>query len=180
MDAEDVTDDCEVIPAALCAPSGLELTFYSGVYGTCIGAMTQFGHDAKSLIGVSGIFIGIGEILGESSEPCPFPDLGSWCSLSHEGAAVISGRQPEEHQEAASLFIFFPLCLLCPSRGGRVWDAEQEQPVWEEPSGAAGAHHSFCCLLPDFSEHRQRCPSGPGGRNGSAGLHHPQVQRTVD
>lgn len=46
-------------------PPGLELTFYSGVYGTCIGAMNRFGHDAKSLIGISGIFIGIGEILGE-------------------------------------------------------------------------------------------------------------------
>lgn len=46
--------------------AGLELTFYSGVYGTCIGAMTQFGQDAKSLIGISGICIGVGEILGES------------------------------------------------------------------------------------------------------------------
>lgn len=44
--------------------TGLELTFYSGVYGTCIGAMTRFGEDAKSLIGLSGIFIGLGEILG--------------------------------------------------------------------------------------------------------------------
>lgn len=49
--------------------SGLELTFYSGVYGTCIGAMTGFGQDAKSLIGISGIFIGVGEILGETSQP---------------------------------------------------------------------------------------------------------------
>lgn len=49
------------------AASGLELTFYSGVYGTCIGAMTQFGRDAKSLIGISGICIGIGEIVGELS-----------------------------------------------------------------------------------------------------------------
>lgn len=48
-------------------PSGLELTFYSGVYGTCIGAMMSFGQDAKSLIGISGICIGVGEILGESS-----------------------------------------------------------------------------------------------------------------
>lgn len=46
------------------AYTGLELTFYSGVYGTCIGAMTRFGHDAKSLIGISGICIGVGEILG--------------------------------------------------------------------------------------------------------------------
>uniref|UniRef100_A0AAX7VEL6 Major facilitator superfamily domain containing 11 n=1 Tax=Astatotilapia calliptera TaxID=8154 RepID=A0AAX7VEL6_ASTCA len=46
--------------------SGLELTFYSGVYGTCIGAMMRFGQDAKSLIGISGICIGVGEILGGS------------------------------------------------------------------------------------------------------------------
>ncbi|XP_068605507.1 UNC93-like protein MFSD11 [Brachionichthys hirsutus] len=44
--------------------TGLELTFYSGVYGTCIGAMTRFGKDAKSLIGISGICLGLGEILG--------------------------------------------------------------------------------------------------------------------
>uniref|UniRef100_A0A8C5BXF7 Major facilitator superfamily domain containing 11 n=1 Tax=Gadus morhua TaxID=8049 RepID=A0A8C5BXF7_GADMO len=51
----------------LCLPimyTGLELTFYSGVYGTCIGAMTRFGHNAKGLIGISGILIGVGEILG--------------------------------------------------------------------------------------------------------------------
>ncbi|CAL8301888.1 unnamed protein product [Merluccius merluccius] len=46
------------------AYTGLELTFYSGVYGTCIGAMTRFGHDAKGLIGISGILIGVGEIVG--------------------------------------------------------------------------------------------------------------------
>lgn len=44
--------------------SGLELCFYSGVYGTCIGATTQFGGAAKGLIGISGIVIGIGEIVG--------------------------------------------------------------------------------------------------------------------
>ncbi|KAM9744858.1 UNC93-like protein MFSD11 [Menidia menidia] len=55
----------EMLLLSVCiAYTGLELTFYSGVYGTCIGAMTSFGADAKSLIGVSGIFIGIGEILG--------------------------------------------------------------------------------------------------------------------
>ncbi|XP_058267541.1 UNC93-like protein MFSD11 [Hemibagrus wyckioides] len=48
------------------AYTGLELTFYSGVYGTSIGAMTRFGDDAKSLIGLAGIFIGVGEILGGS------------------------------------------------------------------------------------------------------------------
>ncbi|XP_044309541.1 UNC93-like protein MFSD11 isoform X2 [Varanus komodoensis] len=46
------------------AYTGLELTFFSGVYGTCIGAVNKFGTEEKSLIGLSGIFIGIGEILG--------------------------------------------------------------------------------------------------------------------
>ncbi|XP_023067486.1 UNC93-like protein MFSD11 isoform X4 [Piliocolobus tephrosceles] len=45
------------------AYTGLELTFFSGVYGTCIGAINKFGAEEKSLIGLSGIFIGIGEIL---------------------------------------------------------------------------------------------------------------------
>uniref|UniRef100_A0A8C6S1F6 UNC93-like protein MFSD11 n=1 Tax=Nannospalax galili TaxID=1026970 RepID=A0A8C6S1F6_NANGA len=48
------------------AYTGLELTFFSGVYGTCIGAINKFGTQEKSLIGLSGIFIGIGEILGGS------------------------------------------------------------------------------------------------------------------
>uniref|UniRef100_A0A8C2KEM7 UNC93-like protein MFSD11 n=1 Tax=Cyprinus carpio TaxID=7962 RepID=A0A8C2KEM7_CYPCA len=42
----------------------LELSFYSGVYGTCIGATTHFGDAAKGLIGISGIVVGIGEIVG--------------------------------------------------------------------------------------------------------------------
>ncbi|CAL8303169.1 unnamed protein product [Merluccius merluccius] len=46
------------------AYSGLELSFYSGVYGTCIGATAQFGNAAKGLIGISGIVVGIGEIIG--------------------------------------------------------------------------------------------------------------------
>lgn len=44
--------------------SGLELAFYSGVYGTCIGATTHFGEAAKGLIGISGIVVGVGEIVG--------------------------------------------------------------------------------------------------------------------
>uniref|UniRef100_A0A3Q2E8W9 UNC93-like protein MFSD11 n=1 Tax=Cyprinodon variegatus TaxID=28743 RepID=A0A3Q2E8W9_CYPVA len=42
----------------------LELSFYSGVYGTCIGATAHFGEAAKGLIGISGIVVGIGEIVG--------------------------------------------------------------------------------------------------------------------
>ncbi|KAL6102580.1 uncharacterized protein ACO6RY_02163 [Pungitius sinensis] len=46
------------------AYSGLELSFYSGVYGTCIGATAQFGDAARGLIGISGIVVGVGEIVG--------------------------------------------------------------------------------------------------------------------
>uniref|UniRef100_A0A8C2DRU3 Major facilitator superfamily domain containing 11 n=1 Tax=Cyprinus carpio TaxID=7962 RepID=A0A8C2DRU3_CYPCA len=56
--------NCSVETMWLPICPGLELTFYSGVYGTCLGAMTQFGEDAKGLIGLSGILIGVGEILG--------------------------------------------------------------------------------------------------------------------
>lgn len=48
-----------------CLIEGLELSFYSGVYGTCIGATTNFGDAAKGLIGISGIVVGIGEIVGQ-------------------------------------------------------------------------------------------------------------------
>ena len=38
-----------------CAYTGLTLTFWSGVYGTCLGRTNQFGKDAKSLVGLHGI-----------------------------------------------------------------------------------------------------------------------------
>ena len=37
------------------AYTGLVLTFWSGVYGTCIGRTKLFGEDAKSLVGLHGI-----------------------------------------------------------------------------------------------------------------------------
>ena len=44
--------------------TGLELTFFSGVYSTSVGATQAFGSDADRLVGLTGIFIGVGEILG--------------------------------------------------------------------------------------------------------------------
>lgn len=46
--------------------TGQLLSFYTGVYGTAIGATAKFGVDAKKFIGLSGVFIGIGEIVGGS------------------------------------------------------------------------------------------------------------------
>ncbi|KAM3178981.1 hypothetical protein ACTXT7_001488 [Hymenolepis weldensis] len=43
---------------------GINLAFYSGVYGTCLSRMQVFGENAKSYIGLSGIFVGVGEIVG--------------------------------------------------------------------------------------------------------------------
>lgn len=46
------------------AYTGLALTFWSGVYGTCIGFTEAFGEKRKSYVGLHGIFVGLGEILG--------------------------------------------------------------------------------------------------------------------
>lgn len=44
--------------------TGLELSFFSGVYSPSIGFTTAIGESAKQLVGLSGIFIGIGEVFG--------------------------------------------------------------------------------------------------------------------
>ncbi|CAK9815980.1 UNC93-like protein MFSD11 [Anthophora plagiata] len=44
--------------------TGLVLTFYSGVYSSSIGFTKAIGDSRKSLVGLSGIFIGIGEVIG--------------------------------------------------------------------------------------------------------------------
>ncbi|KAK4876681.1 hypothetical protein RN001_009187 [Aquatica leii] len=43
--------------------TGIELSFYSGVYSSTIGFTNAFGENAKQLVGLSGIFIGVGEVL---------------------------------------------------------------------------------------------------------------------
>ncbi|KOC62902.1 UNC93-like protein MFSD11 [Habropoda laboriosa] len=44
--------------------TGLVLTFYSGVYSSSIGFTKAIDNSPKSLVGLSGIFIGIGEVIG--------------------------------------------------------------------------------------------------------------------
>jgi len=44
--------------------TGLLLTFWSGVYGTSIANTKAFGTEAKSYVGLHGIFVGVGEIIG--------------------------------------------------------------------------------------------------------------------
>ncbi|EAT34452.1 AAEL013304-PA [Aedes aegypti] len=44
--------------------TGLALSFFSGVYGASIGFTKAIGESAKQLVGLNGVFIGVGEVLG--------------------------------------------------------------------------------------------------------------------
>ncbi len=44
--------------------TGIELSFFSGVYSTSVGSTEQLGTIAKSLVGLSGILVGAGEVIG--------------------------------------------------------------------------------------------------------------------
>jgi hypothetical protein len=52
---------------------GIEYSFLSGVYSPSIGFTLEF-EDSKRLVGLSGIFIGVGEIAGKviHRNDCPF------------------------------------------------------------------------------------------------------------
>lgn len=67
--------------------TGLELTFYSGVYSTCVGATKQFGDDADKLVGLVGIMIGVGEIAGGMI----FGIFGSYFKKYGHGIVVLLG-----------------------------------------------------------------------------------------
>ncbi|XP_038211682.1 UNC93-like protein MFSD11 [Zerene cesonia] len=44
--------------------TGVELSFFSGVYSPSIGFTLAMGDNVKQLVGLSGVFIGMGEVLG--------------------------------------------------------------------------------------------------------------------
>lgn len=44
--------------------TGVELSFFSGVYSSSIGFTLALGEHSKQLVGLSGVFIGVGEVLG--------------------------------------------------------------------------------------------------------------------
>ncbi|XP_050301655.1 UNC93-like protein MFSD11 [Anthonomus grandis grandis] len=66
--------------------TGLELGFWSGVYGSCIG-FTKNLPSRKELVGMSGIFIGVGEVLGGAA----FGILGSRTNKWGRDPIVIAG-----------------------------------------------------------------------------------------
>lgn len=67
--------------------SGLELSFFSGVYSPSIGFTVAFGKSAKKLVGLSGICIGIGEVFGGIL----FGLLGSKTTKWGKESVVVSG-----------------------------------------------------------------------------------------
>ena len=48
--------------------NGTNMTFRTSVYGTSIGRTKSFGKEAKSLVGLNGIAIGLGSIIGGKSK----------------------------------------------------------------------------------------------------------------
>ncbi|XP_045448903.1 UNC93-like protein MFSD11 [Melitaea cinxia] len=57
------TSDMILLSAAFIY-TGVELSFFSGVYSPSIGFTLAMGENAKQLVGLSGVFIGMGEVLG--------------------------------------------------------------------------------------------------------------------
>nr|CAH8863782.1 unnamed protein product [Trichobilharzia regenti] len=72
---------CILVAAAF---TGINLTFYSSLYASALGHCLHFGKNAKSYIGLAGLFIGIGEIVGSFSSR-----LNRWIRL--EGILVAFG-----------------------------------------------------------------------------------------
>lgn len=55
----------EMLLLSFCfAYTGLEQSYWAGIYGTSVGHTSSFGSIAKQLTGLTGVFIGVGEICG--------------------------------------------------------------------------------------------------------------------
>lgn len=67
--------------------TGLALSFFSGVYGASIGFTNAIGKSAKQLVGLNGVFLGVGEVLGGVA----FGLLGKRSSKWGRDPIVITG-----------------------------------------------------------------------------------------
>ncbi|XP_039754146.1 UNC93-like protein MFSD11 [Pararge aegeria] len=80
------TGDMILLSAAF-VYTGVELSFFSGVYSPSIGFTLAMGDNAKQLVGLSGVFIGLGEVLGGAL----FGILGSKTTRWGRDPVVIMG-----------------------------------------------------------------------------------------
>ncbi|XP_076639368.1 UNC93-like protein MFSD11 [Colletes latitarsis] len=85
--------------------TGLVLTFYSGVYSSSIGFTKAIGTSRKSLVGLSGIFIGIGEVFGGALFGIFASKVSHFCGA---WSVVIVGF-------CTHLFAFITICLNLPN-----------------------------------------------------------------
>ncbi|GLV35039.1 uncharacterized protein CBL_09520 [Carabus blaptoides fortunei] len=115
--------------------TGIELSFYSGVYSNAIGFTQNLGAEAKQLIGMSGIFIGVGEVVGGSL----FGILGSKTIRWGRSPIVVGGF-------VIHIVAFFLIFLNLPN----------ESPIGETSQDAYittnGILAIFCSFLLGFGD----------------------------
>ena len=46
---------------------GVSLTWFISVYGTALGYSEQFGELREALVGLNGVFVAVGQVLGNNS-----------------------------------------------------------------------------------------------------------------
>ncbi|GAA49526.1 UNC93-like protein MFSD11 [Clonorchis sinensis] len=101
--------------------TGVNITFWSSLFSSCIGHTLAFGSRAKSSMGLVVIFVGVGEILGSA-----ITNLRRW--IPSTGLATIFGYT------GAVLGAFFCLLMLPPDSPIR----ETERPTYIQPSVELG------------------------------------------
>ncbi|XP_041978015.1 UNC93-like protein MFSD11 isoform X1 [Aricia agestis] len=99
--------------------TGVELSFFSGVYSPSIGFTLSMGDNVKQLVGLSGVFIGLGEVLGGAL----FGILGSKTTRWGRDPVVIMGYLI--HMTSFFL-IFINLPNVAPF--GDTWDVSYISP----------------------------------------------------
>lgn len=115
--------------------TGIELSFYSGVYSTSIGATKILGNQAKELIGISGIAIGVGAVLGGAL----FGILGSKTIRWGRSPIVIGGF-------IVHILAFFLIFLNLPDESP-IKETDQEAYITTNPALAI-----FCSFLLGFGD----------------------------
>ncbi|XP_051889289.1 LOW QUALITY PROTEIN: UNC93-like protein MFSD11 [Pristis pectinata] len=132
----------EMLLLSVCiAYTGFELTFFSGVYGTCLGATNRFGDEAKSLIGLNGIFIGVGEIIGGATFGLLNKFLSKYLGIGRNPVVLLG--------LLSHILAFFLIFLNVPNDAPVVPDAGTNEAAYLIPSKFIAIVCSFLLGLGD-------------------------------
>ncbi|XP_059804614.1 UNC93-like protein MFSD11 [Hypanus sabinus] len=123
------------------AYTGFELTFLSGVYGTCLGATNHFGDEAKSLIGLNGIFIGVGEIVGGATFGLLNKFLSRYLGIGRNPVVLLG--------LSLHILTFYLIFLNVPNNAPMVSDAGTSEAAYIIPSKVIAIVCSFLMGLGD-------------------------------